>query len=78
MEIKNKKLTQEAFENIRQQVMVQWPTGAGVDREEALRYQENIAPKKRFAQAMDAANTDISAELEQGLQQLSVKETGND
>ena len=55
MEIHNQKIAQDAFEALRQTVLGQWPTGAGVNREEALRYQEAIAPAKRFAPAMAKA-----------------------
>ena len=37
-----------------------------------------LAFRNAVKQAMDAANSDISTELEQGLQQLSLKETTND
>ena len=37
-----------------------------------------LAFRNAVKQAMDAANSDISSELEQGLQQLSLKETTND
>ena len=55
MEIANKRIEASAFETQRQFVMGQWPTGAGVDREEALRYQQAIPREKRFAQAMAQA-----------------------
>ena len=55
MEVQNRKITEEAFEAERQTVLTQWPTGAEVDPQEALRYQEAIAPAKRFAPAMAKA-----------------------
>lgn len=55
MEVQNRKITQEAFEAERQTVLTQWPTGAEVDPEEALRYQEAIPQGKRFAPAMAKA-----------------------
>lgn len=55
MEVQNRKITQEAFENERQTVLTQWPTGAEVDPQEALRYQEAIPQDKRFAPAMAKA-----------------------
>lgn len=55
MEVQNRKITQEAFENERQTVLTQWPTGAEVDPQEALRYQEAIPQGKRFAPAMAKA-----------------------
>lgn len=55
MEVQNRRITEEAFEAERQTVLTQWPTGAEVDQQEALRYQEAIAPSKRFAPAMAKA-----------------------
>jgi glycerol-3-phosphate acyltransferase PlsX len=37
-----------------------------------------LAFRNAVKQAMDAANSDISAELEQGLKRLAAKETAND
>ena len=55
MEVQNRKITEEAFAAERQTVLTQWPTGAEVDPQEALRYQEAIAQSKRFAPAMAKA-----------------------
>lgn len=55
MEVQNRKITEEAFEAERQTVLTQWPTGAEVDPQEALRYQEAIPQAKRFAPAMAKA-----------------------
>lgn len=55
MEIRNVKMTEKAFEEERRIVLGQWPTGAEVDTAEALRYQENITPQKRFAAAVSRA-----------------------
>ena len=55
MEVQNRKITEEAFAAERQTVLTQWPTGAEVDPQEALRYQEAIAQFKRFAPAMAKA-----------------------
>lgn len=45
----------EEFRAARQQVLASWPTGAGVDNEEALRYQRAMPTGRRFAQALQSA-----------------------
>lgn len=49
MELKNKRLDEQAFSALRAEVMTHWPTGAEVDWEEALSYQKKIPSGKRFA-----------------------------
>ncbi len=55
MELVNKKLTHAEFNIIRQEVLKQWPTGAEVDFEEAVKYHENIPAKKHFAKRLAKA-----------------------
>ena len=38
MEIQNKRLSNETFEQIRREVLAQWPTGKDVDLQEAVEY----------------------------------------
>lgn len=46
MEIKNRKWSIDDFNKIRQEVLNQWPTGKGVDLEEAFEYHRNL-PKNQ-------------------------------
>lgn len=43
------------FQEARETVLASWPTGAGVDIEEAMRYQRALPAGKRFAEALRAA-----------------------
>ncbi|MBN2580679.1 MAG: methylaspartate mutase subunit E [Pirellulales bacterium] len=51
----SKKIPAEQFHQIRRQVLESWPTGAGVNLDEALAYQRTIPEAKRFAQVISAA-----------------------
>lgn len=48
MELSYKKLDEGEFHIIRAEVLGQWPTGKGVDLEEAIAYQQSIPGEKRF------------------------------
>jgi len=52
MELKNKKWTHDEFYGIRKDILSQWPTGAEVDFEEAVKYHETIPVKKNFAKRL--------------------------
>ena len=52
MEISNKKLTNDAFFAERKEVLEHWPTGAGVDFDEAVAYQKSIPKEKRFGERL--------------------------
>jgi len=52
MELKNKKWTHDEFYRTREDVLKQWPTGAEVDFEEAVKYHETIPAKKHFAKRL--------------------------
>ncbi|MCL1795412.1 MAG: methylaspartate mutase subunit E [Clostridia bacterium] len=56
MELKNRRLDEPAFETLREEVKSQWPTGAEVRLTEAIAYQQSIAPEKRFAAKLRAAD----------------------
>ena len=58
MEIRNCRISEEAFDAERRIVLNQWPTGNEVDPAEAVRYQETVKPEKRFASAMSRAKRD--------------------
>lgn len=61
MKIKNQKLSDEAFFSEREEVLKQWPTGKGVDLQDAIAYQQAIPLMKRFgnvlAQGVDNQET---------------------
>jgi len=52
MELKNKKWTHDEFYGIRKDILTQWPTGAEVDFDEAIKYHETIPAKKQFAKRL--------------------------
>ncbi|MGL4209012.1 MAG: methylaspartate mutase subunit E [Candidatus Adiutrix sp.] len=54
--LKNEKLTADLFHSLQKQVLEGWPTGAEVNFQEAVAYQQAIAPKKRFSVKLDKAN----------------------
>ena len=55
MELKNKKWTHDEFYAMRKDILTQWPTGAEVDFEEAIKYHESIPAKKQFAKRLTQA-----------------------
>ncbi len=58
MELCNKKLSDDEFQAIRVEVLNQWPTGKGVDFEEAVKYQKEIPLEKRFGLKLKKAKED--------------------
>lgn len=48
MEIRNVRISDEEFQKEREEVLKQWPTGAGVNFEEAVKYQKSIPNSQRF------------------------------
>jgi len=55
MELRNKKLENKVFEDIRNEVIKQWPTGSEVNFDEAVEYHKKIPKKKVFASRMEKA-----------------------
>lgn len=49
MEIQNKKLEEDVFAQIREEVLLQWPTGKEVDFDEAVQYHHKIPTAKVFS-----------------------------
>ena len=47
-EIKNKKIPEEEFSRLRQEVLLQWPTGKEVALAEAVDYHKSLPKSKRF------------------------------
>ena len=48
MELQNKRISDEEFARLRQEVLTQWHTGKDVDLEEAVAYQKAIPAERRF------------------------------
>jgi methylaspartate mutase epsilon subunit len=55
MRLKNRRIENEAFEEMRQEVLKQWPTGSEVDFEEAVEYHKSIPRKKIFSNRLERA-----------------------
>jgi len=56
MTLKNEKLSNDLFHNIRKEVLTQWETGKDVDFDEAVAYQKSIPKEKRFAEKLNNAD----------------------
>ncbi len=56
MEIKNQKISNDAFFAERKDVLTHWPTGKGVDFDEVVKYQKSIAEEKRFGAKLQKAH----------------------
>lgn len=52
MELKNKRLTEEEFFKIREEVLGQWPTGKEVDLQDGIDYNKKIPDHKNFAKKL--------------------------
>lgn len=48
MNLKNKKLAEDEFLKIREEVLQQWPTGKGIELQEAIEYQKAVPSHKSF------------------------------
>ena len=51
-EIKNKKIPEEEFSRLRQEVLLQWPTGKEVALAEAVDYHKSLPKSKRFGEKL--------------------------
>ncbi|GKX29940.1 glutamate mutase epsilon subunit [Vallitalea longa] len=56
MELKNKKIDDKSFQEIRQEVLLQWSTGKKVDFDEAVKYHEKIPKNKIFSEKLYEAS----------------------
>lgn len=56
MEIRNVRISDAEFRKEREEVLNQWPTGVGVNFEEAVDYQKSIAKAKRFNEKLQMAD----------------------
>ena len=58
MDIQNKRLNDEEFHKLRQEVLAQWPTGKDVDLEEAVAYHKAMPESRRFSKKLLDAKRD--------------------
>lgn len=58
MDIKNKKIPEAEFEQLRKEVLVQWPTGKDVNLEEAIAYHKSLPEHKDFAKKLIKAKNE--------------------
>ncbi len=57
MDIQNKRISDQEFENLRREVLAQWPTGKDVDLEEAVAYHKAMPASRLFSKKLvDAKN----------------------
>lgn len=52
MDIQNKKISEAEFEQLRKEVLTQWPTGKDVNLEEAIAYHKAMPEKKDFSKKL--------------------------
>ena len=52
MDIQNRRISDEEFARLRQEVLAQWPTGKDVDMEEAVAYHKAIPAQRDFSQKL--------------------------
>ena len=58
MDIQNKRLSDDEFNRLRQEVLTQWPTGKDVDLEEAVSYHKAMPESRNFSKKLLAAKRD--------------------
>ena len=58
MDIQNKKIPEDIFHQMRQEVLTQWPTGKDVDLEEAVAYHKAMPESRNFSAKLLAAKRD--------------------
>ena len=55
MDIQNKKIPEDIFYKMRQEVLTQWPTGKDVNLEEAIAYHKAMPENRNFGKKLLAA-----------------------
>ena len=58
MDIQNKRISDGEFEQLRREVLTQWPTGKDVDLKEAEAYHKAMPESRRFSQKLTQAKKD--------------------
>ena len=59
MEIQNKKIPEGEFMKLRQEVLTQWPTGQGVDLEDAFAFHKSLPQEKVFSQSSSLPSSSV-------------------
>ena len=52
MDIQNKRISEGEFSRLRQEVLAQWPTGKGVNLEEAVAYHKSMPVSRNFSKKL--------------------------
>ena len=52
MDIQNKRISDQEFAKLRQEVLAQWPTGQAVDLEEAVAYHKAMPASRLFSKTL--------------------------
>ena len=58
MDIQNKRISDQEFAQLRKEVLAQWPTGQGVDLEEAVAYHKSMPQSRLFSKKLSDAKRD--------------------
>ncbi|MFR0733585.1 MAG: hypothetical protein ACLSHU_04665 [Oscillospiraceae bacterium] len=59
MEIQNKKIPEGEFMKLRQEVLTQWPTGQGVDLEDAFAFHKSLPQEKSFPKSSSLPSSSV-------------------
>ena len=61
MDLQNKRIPDQEFYKIREEVLQQWPTGKAVNLDEAIAYHKSLPDKKVFSKKLiDAKNRGVT------------------
>ena len=61
MDLQNKRIPDQEFYKIREEVLQQWPTGKAVNLDEAIAYHKSLPDKKVFSKKLiDAKNCGVT------------------
>lgn len=72
--IRNKKLSDEEFFKQREEVLAQWPTGKGIDLNEAIEYHKNMPSHKNFVNKLRYAKEHNEIYATTGMGKTTIEE----
>ena len=72
--IRNKKLSEVEFFKQREEVLAQWPTGKGIDLNEAIEYHKNLPPHKNFVKKLRYAKEHNKILASTGMGKTTIRE----
>ena len=72
--IRNKILSEEEFFKQREEVLAQWPTGKGIDLNEAIEYHKNLPPHKNFVKKLRYAKEHNKIFASTGMGKTTIRE----